>query len=243
MTQRHSARLTDSESAEVILDGQTVRYNLKRSPVARHARLEVTAESGLSVIIPRSYPASCATEIIQDKKRWVKKKLELFNRSRQIYSSREDSVQYLGRTYKVITRTADEAAHEPALTEDALVLFTGVSADGKQAIENWLKDQARVIIPALAAKHSLNIGVDYQSVRIRSARTRWGSCSPQGTLSFNWKLIMAPPAVIEYVVIHELCHLKELNHSAAFWTIVEKHAPDWRTQRKWLRCNEIALTL
>ena len=87
----------------------------------------------------------------------------------------------------------------------------------------------------------MKIGVNYRALRIRSARTRWGSCSPRGTLSFNWKLVMAPPVVIEYVVVHELCHLKELNHSPSFWKLVETHCPGWRAQRKWLRANEIAL--
>ena len=75
----------------------------------------------------------------------------------------------------------------------------------------------------------------YRRIRIGGQRTLWGSCSPRGTLSFNWRLVLAPPEVLDYVVVHELCHLRVPNHSRRFWALVERHRPHWRQQRHWLR--------
>jgi predicted metal-dependent hydrolase len=79
------------------------------------------------------------------------------------------------------------------------------------------------------------IGVAFQGIRIKNTKTRWGSCSSKGNLNFNWKLMMAPPYAMEYVVIHELCHLKHLNHSKAFWALVSEHMPDYKKAETWLK--------
>lgn len=86
-------------------------------------------------------------------------------------------------------------------------------------------------------------GGSYRRITIRDQKTRWGSCSAKGTLSFNWKLMLAPPAILDYVVVHELCHLTHMNHSAAFWKKVESVYPDYRTARKWLKDHGHELVL
>ena len=87
----------------------------------------------------------------------------------------------------------------------------------------------------LAQEEAERIGVAYRRIRIGGQRTLWGSCSPRGTLSFNWRLVLAPLEVLDYVVVHELCHLCVPNHSRRFWALVEGHRPHWRQQRDWLR--------
>jgi predicted metal-dependent hydrolase len=97
------------------------------------------------------------------------------------------------------------------------------------------RKRARQLVSALAEEEAGRIGVSYRRIRIGAQRTRWGSCSPRGTLSFNWRLVLAPPDVADYVVVHELCHLRVPNHSRSFWKLVEQHRPHWRDQRAWLR--------
>ena len=94
---------------------------------------------------------------------------------------------------------------------------------------------ARELVSGLAEEEAERLGVAYGRIRIGGQRTLWGSCSPAGTLSFNWRLVLAPLEVLDYVVVHELCHLRVPNHSPAFWRLVEERRPHWREQRAWLR--------
>ena len=94
---------------------------------------------------------------------------------------------------------------------------------------------ARELISALAEEEAARLGLGYRRIRIGDQRTLWGSCSSAGTLSFNWRLVLAPLEVLDYVVVHELCHLRVPNHSKSFWTLVEASRPGWRKQREWLR--------
>jgi predicted metal-dependent hydrolase len=94
---------------------------------------------------------------------------------------------------------------------------------------------ARELVSALAEEEAGRLGVAYRRIRIGGQRTLWGSCSPRGTLSFNWRLVLAPAQVLDYVVVHELCHLRVPNHSRRFWALVETRRPHWREQRDWLR--------
>ena len=110
-----------------------------------------------------------------------------------------------------------------------------------EAERKTLAKQAAQILPSKVQHFAAEIGVSYGRITIRSQRTRWGSCSAKGNLNFNCLLMLCPEEVMDYVVVHELCHRKELNHSAAFWAAVEKVCPDYRVHRKWLKDNGTAL--
>jgi predicted metal-dependent hydrolase len=104
----------------------------------------------------------------------------------------------------------------------------------EQMTERDGRARARALMHGLATVEARRMGLSFQRIAIRDQRTRWGSCSPHGTLSFNWRLVLAPLEVAEYVVVHELCHLREPNHSPRFWQIVEEARPGYREQRRWL---------
>ena len=93
------------------------------------------------------------------------------------------------------------------------------------------------MLEAAAAREAARLGLVYARIAVRDQRTRWGSCSTRGTLSFSWRLALAPPEVLDYVVVHELLHLREHNHSRAFWRLLDEHRPSWREQADWLRAH------
>ena len=142
---------------------------------------------------------------------------------------------YLGQAYLLHL----VPARHPALAFDgaAFRLAKSSQSQAQEAFERWYKQQARSFlaerVPVLAVKH----GFRYQRVRISSARTRWGSCSSRGTLSFTYRLVMAPPEVIDYVVLHELVHTQIGNHSKTFWNKVAELMPDYKSRLTWLKKN------
>ena len=105
----------------------------------------------------------------------------------------------------------------------------------RAALEKRYITAAKDYFPKRAAHFLPLTGGSFSRITIRDQKTRWGSCSGKGTLSFNWRLMLAPPAVLDYVVVHELCHLTHMDHSKAFWTLVESVCPDYRIHRKWLK--------
>ena len=101
--------------------------------------------------------------------------------------------------------------------------------------EKSYREKARAVLTDKTAYYGRLIGVTYNRIRIADQKTRWGSCSSRGTISYNWHLILLPKNIFDYVVVHELCHLLEMNHSPRFWSQVEKILPDYRERRNWLK--------
>ena len=111
----------------------------------------------------------------------------------------------------------------------------------QQALKKRYIEAAHTYFPQRCRYYAGILGVTYDRIRIAEQKTRWGSCSSNRTLSFNWKLMLAPPRVLDYVVVHELCHLMEMNHSPRFWALVESVMPDYKEYRKWLKENRDSL--
>lgn len=116
-------------------------------------------------------------------------------------------------------------------------------AAARTAIRGWLQALARTELEQRTQRWASTLGLQYRTIRLKDQKTRWGSCSSKGNLNFNWRLIMAPPDVMDYIVIHELCHLREMNHSTRFWSLVQAACPTYRQSRTWLRHHGRTLTL
>ena len=143
----------------------------------------------------------------------------------------------LAKQHWIIThylKLMEQAKNRPA---------SDLSDTQRSALEKRYLDAAREYFPKRAAYFQTLTGGIYNRITIRDQKTRWGSCSAKGTLSFNWRLMLAPPAVLDYVVVHELCHLTHMDHSPAFWQAVEAVCPDYRTHRKWLKDHGHELVL
>ena len=130
---------------------------------------------------------------------------------------------------RVAVEHADWIARERAKHVSRLAL------DTRAVSEAEARTATRELARMVAEEEAPALGVEVARIQVRDQRTRWGSCSTRGTLSFNWRLALAPHAVLDYVVVHELCHLREPNHSPRFWRLVESRRPSFREQRAWLR--------
>ena len=139
---------------------------------------------------------------------------------------------YLGQEYAL---AVVQIQHPPLILEDQFLLAESARANAALVFQNWYRQQANLLIPARVKLFADQYDLHYARVRITSARTRWGSCSSQGTLSFSWRLIMTPLEVVDYVVIHELAHTVHHNHSKRFWGLVEKILPEYKERRKRLK--------
>ncbi len=142
---------------------------------------------------------------------------------------------YLGHAYPITVVPHSR----PALTFDGVSFRLGISSlpKAKEAFVRWYKGQAKLFLSERVLHFAGRHGFRYQKIRISSARTRWGSCSSSGTLSFSYRLIMAPPEVVDYVVMHELVHTQVRNHSKTFWKKVGELMPDYKSRLNWLKKN------
>jgi predicted metal-dependent hydrolase len=126
------------------------------------------------------------------------------------------------------------AAHREWIARERAAQAPRLRLETRRVSEADARAAARELVTMVLDEEADALGVTYTRVQIRDQRTRWGSCSARGTLSFNWRLALAPLDVLDYVVVHELCHLREPNHSARFWQLVASRRPGWRRQRDWL---------
>jgi predicted metal-dependent hydrolase len=231
-----------------ILDNITICYSLKRSYRAKYIRLEIHRQTGLTIFIPRFYKISELSDLIQRKKLWIIKKLNEININHVKISEKEThdglNLHYLGKSIKLKTQSNREFPESIVLTGNTLIFNHHRSNSGLgQVIEAWYRQQAEIIIKRKAGELCKDMNVTFNKLTIRKVRTRWGSCSQKGNLNFNWKLILVPEPVIDYIIIHELAHLKEMNHSQRFWNLVTRYCPQWRQHKKWLEEHEADLTI
>jgi predicted metal-dependent hydrolase len=218
---------------------RAVPYVVKRSLVARQVRFEIKSGRGLTVILPRRCNLDAVDEMLESKRRWILEKMDRFAEPVRAARNRRlrfgDAVPYLGQEVQVVSCQEIASVESVELQGQTLMVHWGQERlELAPLLERWYRDQAASILKHKAGEFARALGVTYARFSIRAQRTRWASCSHRGTLSFNWRLIMAPEPVVDYVVIHEVAHLKEMNHTRRFWGLVAERCPSWREQKKWL---------
>jgi predicted metal-dependent hydrolase len=196
----------------------------------------IEQDGSLTVRAPLRFSQTKIEQMVIEKADWIRQHQEWIRLHSPAFHRYEEGelFYYLGKTYPL--RYADHQL-QPLLLTNSFQLSRPFKDHGKKVFVAWYREQARQVIgerlPRLANRHHLS----YTAIHITSARTRWGSCSRIGALNFSWHLIMAPLDVIDYVIIHELAHLKIHNHSSEFWNYVEQLSPNYRIYRNWLKEN------
>lgn len=214
-----------------------IDYRIRRSERARRVRVTVDA-TGVEVVLPRRTPERAAAAAVRELEPWIRRRIREHRRAEETVAARGNAVPYLGGLLHVRSEPGRTRVHRRG---DELLAPAG--ADRTPALERWYRRAARAeIVPRLDRACAL-AGTSYAALTIRGQRTRWASCSRSGAMSFNWRLLLAPEAVLDYVVWHEVCHLKVMDHSPRFWALVERWCPDWREQARWLRRHGQTLVL
>ncbi|ABO51248.1 protein of unknown function DUF45 [Desulforamulus reducens MI-1] len=236
------------KESSIQLGGTEISYLFRESSRAKNVNLKISLEKGLEVIVPFRYPLGNIEPLLREKEQWILQKLAMISHKAQ--QKKENSleekqaVSFLGKSYRLVTVFQQGSPVVELVGDKIIVILPQNHKDNiKQILEAWLKYQAREIILQRLEVARKELGIHYKQVFIKDQKTRWGSCSSQGNLNFNFRLVMAPLPVIDYLVAHELSHLIEMNHSKKFWSLVERICPKYKTHRRWLKEHGAELTL
>lgn len=225
------------------------QYQIRRSERATRARIVVTPNK-IEVVAPYGISDLRLHRFVESQQHWIINAMAKFERHSLLHQKiapasyhQGAKIPYLGSFYSLVIRpsklkkvkiefTGEFIAHVPE------AIFAGPYSESvKLALTNWMKKQLKHHVEQLVQCHSPSNNLYPRSISIKTQKTRWGSCGAQNDININWLLILAPPDVLEYVVVHELCHIQIKNHSSHFWALVAHHLPDYRNQKLWLKYN------
>jgi hypothetical protein len=214
-----------------------IPFSVRRVPRSRRLKVRVDPQRGVEVLLPPGAPLRSARAAVDELAPWIERQLADRDRARaRLHEA--GSVPFLDGRLRLVPEAGRTRAHRRG--EELLV----PAGDGAAAaIERWFRRAARVEVGRRLDLASAAAGSRYARLEIRNQRTRWASCASDGTMSFNWRLLLAPERVLDYVVWHEVCHLDVADHSPRFWSLLESRCPDWRERARWLRENGAALVL
>jgi predicted metal-dependent hydrolase len=200
-------------------------------------KIEIDDNSFITLRIPLYATQKDITEFLEKNILWIQKTISRISTNPKFVRKYEDGEKFLflGENYFLIIQ--DNPNFHFKFDGNNFIISKKALSSASKYFENFYKDKARVIIYKRVYDIAIKLGIKFHKLRITSASTRWGSCNSIGNVSFSWRLIMAKPTVIDYVIIHEFCHLFEFNHSAKFWELVEKIMPDYKIHKKWLDEN------
>ncbi len=204
---------------------------LRRSARAQRISLRISQLDGrVTLTLPRRVPEREALAFAREKEMWIRKHL----------SARDEDVDIgIGARLPIggLTHEVVQGQGRRVVFEDGRVCVPGAATRTGRRLAGHLKQVARARLAEASDHYAEKLGRDYAAITLRDTRSRWGSCTAQGRLMYSWRLILAPPEVLDYVAAHEVAHLEEMNHSAAFWAQVERIYGDYSEPRKWLRRN------
>ncbi|MGA9049401.1 MAG: SprT family zinc-dependent metalloprotease [Dehalococcoidia bacterium] len=228
---------------EIKLQNRSVSYTLKQSARIRAIRLEIRSESGLTVVVPKRYSRRQLNDILVKKSGWILRHLPATKPLQMPLFIKEvdhgEKISFMGGTLDLAIAADDGKHMTPFLKGRTLFIPRGsVVKSRAEMLEGWYREQAARIFKEKADRFQKIMGVRYSRITIRGQRKRWASASPMGNLSINWKLLLAPETIIDYVIVHELAHFKHMDHSRKFWDYLARYCPKWRENRKWLLDHE-----
>ena len=227
------------------MDGFPFQVEVVRTDRKRSASIRLLGDL-VKVSVPITLSDSRIRNLVTKRTPWIKNKLREQS-DRPITPPKEyvsgETVTYLGKNYRLKVLIGDQPSMK---LRGGYVEATVTKADRdpknsiRSLLKEWYKSHAENRLGEKTKRFAKIIGVKPSSVTVKDYKSRWGACSISGDISFNWRIILAPHSIIDYVVIHELCHMLEHNHSSKYWKHVERYVPNWKECREWLKHNELA---
>lgn len=231
------------EQRNIRLSGKEISYTLKRSGYRRSISLRID-DRGLTVNAPLRAAEKWLHSVLHDKADWILKQLDGWQAKKPppIFWAEGARIPFRGEEF-LLTLTPRLRGAAPQLHGEVLHVPAGLEAEAAQiekVVTQWYRDEALRVFNECVEHFAPLLRVSPREVRLSAARTQWGSCTVQGVVRLNWQLVKMPLHLIDYVVVHELAHLVEMNHSAAFWSVVESACPDYKQCRAELRSYGVA---
>jgi len=224
---------------------QKFPYTLRISQKAKHVRFQVSVEKGLEVVVPKRFNLSHVPLLVEKNSQWIERAFQKANAFQGLIgpvpawqTPEEITLLALDLTWSVLTQRSDVkwvAIREISAKTLVVQGATDDAAACQMALKRWLTRKAEDHLLLWLKRVSDEAGLSYVAASIRQQETRWGSCSSRRLISLNARLLFLPPSLVTYVLLHELCHTKQLNHSHRFWRLVEFYLPDYRKLDRQLR--------
>lgn len=225
------------------LQGREVHYVVRQSARARRLSLRIRDASGVEVIVPGRLRLHGVESVLLRKASWILRTFERIahHQSAGPLASIEDGMRLPLLEEELTLRIVRAAGRRTSVRRSGGEIIVALpddrTGDIRLPLTRWYIARAKELIPLRVAELNRNCGFVYAGVTVRNQKTRWGSCSRHGKLSFNWRLLILPTFVADYLIFHELAHLSQLNHSKRFWAIVSRICPFYTEAERWLRRN------
>lgn len=224
-----------------------IEYELRKSSKAKKVSISIR-NCQVRVTVPTGYTFDYARKFLENNKEWILKHFQKQVLQKKDYVTKKyvsgEKLLYRGRNYPLVIENVVGSEFYALFKGSRIVVYipTGLTLQqqsklSKSLIEEWYIGQAHKLFPEQMEYYSKLLDIPYKSLKIKDQKTRWGSCSNKGNININWRIVMAPNQVVAYVMIHELTHLRHMDHSKDFWKRVEQYLPDYRKWKKWLAEN------
>ncbi len=236
---------------EFRIDNYKLIYEIEKKNVKR-ITLKINSEGNVKIVIPMRVSKESAEKIIEDKKEWILDKLQKINEKKDIIKEKElksgEELFFMGKKYILKITESDKKECVNIKNDEEIEIYIKNENSGdenkiKKIIMEWYMEELKILLKEKVEKYSKLINKYPKSVTIKKLKSSWGICSFYGDISINWRIIMAPEEVIDYLIVHELCHLVHHNHSKKYWELVESIIENHKEKRKWLKENGLILKI
>jgi len=218
-------------------------YKIRRSSRARMIRLSITAENGLVVTIPMGFNPDALPKILSQKLDWINSAFDKIKTKSMVRDKLPEKIELksLDQTWTILYKKSNTRKNVIHENNSRVLLLEGPLTSKiiiRRLLKSWIRSRAELILPPWLDRLSSMAGLPYNGLTIRDQKTRWGSCSASGKINLNMKLILLPPPIVDYILLHELVHTVQLSHSGKFWNELGKYIPDYIERRRGLRQQE-----